>query len=333
MPKVIDVHTTFYPESWLNYLGTRTKSPSLERRGPHSFVMRVKDSPNAYIDRLGHFNVEARLKDMDAAGVDMQILALTIPGVEMIEREAGIEWARRVNDELAAICQKYPDRFRFHIALPMQDINACVDEIERAYKKLGAKGILLFSNADGKSVTSQEYEPIYAKAEEYGLVVNVHPASPLTQDIMREHSLSVSLYGYIFDTSTVVMSMIWKGILERHPKLKVMHSHLGGVVPYTIGRVNGCWESFSKEMGLKLNKKPSEYYQEQVWVDTISYFEPAMRCALEFMGPDHIVLGTDYAHRIGNLEDAVAWVKKFGLDEKDTNKILGENAAKIYNLK
>mgnify|MGYP005859978315 CR=1 FL=1 len=128
------------------------------------------------------------------------------------------------------------------------------------------------------------------------------------------------------------MSLIWQGVLEKHPKLKIIHAHLGAFVPYTVGRLNDCWENFCGELGLKLKKLPSEYYQSQVYIDTVSYFVPAMKCAHEFMGTDHILLGTDYAHVIGNLENAIDWVKKFGLSKKDTDKILGGNAAKLFNL-
>ena len=332
MAKVIDVHTTFYPKAWIDYLETRTESPRVKRTGATSFIFYVEDTPTSHVDKPGHYDVAARIRDMDAAGINTQILGLSIPSVEVIEAHEGIAWAKRINDYFAELCQKYPGRFYFNATLPYQDVDAAVKELERAYKDLGAKGILLFSNLNGKCVASPEFYPVYSMAEKYGLPVFLHPASPLTREIMRQHKLSVALYGYIFDTTIAMMSLIWQGVLEKFPKLIFVHSHLGGVVPYSVGRVETCWSSFSEEMGLKLPKSPSEYYKSQVYVDTISYFVPAMKCCLEFMGADHICLGTDYAHRIGNLEEAIDWVKKFGLSEKDTNKILGGNAARLYKL-
>ncbi len=332
MAKVIDVHNTFYPKPWIEYLETRTKSPRVKRTGPTSYVFYSNGTATAHLDRTGHYDPEARLRDMDAAGIDVQMLALTIPGVEVIEPKEGITWAKKVNDFMAEVCQKYPGRFYAHAALPYQEPDAAARELERAYKDLGVKGILLTSNFNGKCVASPEYHPIYAMAEQYGLPLNVHPASPLTRGIMKEHRLSVAMYGYTFDTSMAVMSLIWQGVLEKFPGLILMHSHLGGIVPYSFGRVDTCWSSFHEEMGLKLKKMPTEYYKSQVYVDTISYHTPAMKCCLETMGVDHICLGTDYAHRIGNIEEAIDWVKKFGLSEKDTDKILGGNAARIYKL-
>ena len=332
MAKTIDVHNHLYPKEWMDYIEKRIQWPRMERTGPTSMIFYVQDYPVAHVDKPGHYDPEARIKDMNEAGIDTQILSLTIPSVELINADEGVIWARRVNDYFAEVCQKYPGRFYANATLPYQDVDAAVKELERAHKELGVKGITLFSNINGKPIASPEFYPIYAKAEEYGLPIFIHPAVPLTLEIMRAHKISVALYGYIFDTTIAVMSLIWQGVLEKYPRLNIIHSHLGGVVPYTAGRLEDCWRSFSHELGLELAKTPSEYYKSQVYTDTISYFSPAMRCCLDFVGPDHICLGSDYAHRIGNLENSIDWVRELGLPEEDANKILGGNAAKIYKL-
>jgi aminocarboxymuconate-semialdehyde decarboxylase len=332
MAKVIDIHTTLYPKIWLEYLEKRKGSPRMERTGPTSMNLSVNNYVVAHVEKPGHYDPEARIKDMDKAGIDTQIVALSIPGVELLEKREGVEWAKRINDYFAEVTQKYPGRLYAYAALPYQDADASLREIDRACKDLGLKGIKMFPHVHGKPMSSPEFLPIYAKAEEYGVPIFMHPASPMTLEIMREHKVAASLYGFLFDTTVAVMSLIWTGVLEKHPKLNIIHAHLGAFVPYTVGRLNGCWSSFHQELGLKLKKLPSEYYQSQVYVDSISYFEPAMKCCLEFMGTDHILLGTDYAHVIGDLENAKAWVSKFGLPQKETEKILGGNAAKLFRL-
>lgn len=332
MASVIDIHTTLYPAIWLEYLEERKSWPLMKRVGPSAMTIYVNDYAVGHIERPGHYDPEARINDMDKAGIDTQIVALTIPGVELIDRREGVEWAKRINDYFAEITKKYPGRFYAYAALPYQDIDASLREIDRAYKELGLKGIKMFSNINGKPISSPEFLPIYAKAQEYDLPVFVHPTAPLTLEIMKAHKVSAALYGYLFDTTIAVMSLIWQGVLEKYPRLKIIHGHLGGFVPYTVGRLNDSWRSFSQELGLKLQKLPSEYYQSQVYVDTISYFEPAMKCCLEFMGADHILLGTDYAHSIGNLENAIEWVNKFGLPQNEREKILGGNAARLFKL-
>lgn len=332
MSRTIDVHNHLYPKEWMDFLEQRRESPRMVKTSPTSMVFYCEGVAVAHVDRAGHYDPEARIKDMDEAGIDTQMLSLTIPSVELIDADEGIIWARRVNNYFAEVCQKYPSRFYAYATLAYQDVGAAMKELDRAYKALGVKGITLFSNINGKPVSSPEFLPIYAKAEEYDLPIFIHPAVPLTMEIMNKHRIHVGLYGYTLDTTIAVVSLIWQGILEKYPKLKIIHSHLGGMVPYLVQRMDDCWRSFSEEMGLKLAKKPSEYYQSQVYPDSISYFLPAMRCCLDLVGPSHICLGTDYAHRIGNLENAIDWVRKLGLSEEDTDKILGGNAVRIFKL-
>lgn len=329
---VVDIHNTFYPKVWLEYLQKRKKSPQIKKTGPTNYVAYIDGSPESHIDVPGHYEAKARIKDMDAGGIDTQVFALSVPSVEMIAPREGISWAKRINDYFAELCQQYSHRFYFHCTLPYQDISASLKELERAYTRLGCKGIQMFSNINQKPISDPEFNPIYEMAEKFDIPVFIHPTSPYTREMMDLHRLPASMYGFTMDTSTAVMSLIWRGVIQKYPKLKIVHSHLGGIVPYLIGRMNGCWESFHDEFGLKLDRPPVEYYKNNVWVDTISYWEPAMKCAMELMGPDHICLGTDYAHRIGNLQEAIKWVNKFGLNKKDTEKILGGNAAKIYHL-
>ena len=140
------------------------------------------------------------------------------------------------------------------------------------------------------------------------------------------------LFGFTFDTTMAVVSLIFQGVLERFPRLKLIQAHLGGVVPYLVQRMEDSFRSYSQEWGFQLSKLPSEYYQSQVYVDSISFHLPAMQCALEFMGSEHILLGTDYAHPVGDPERAIASVKDLGLPREETDKILGGNAARLFGL-
>lgn len=335
MTKTIDIHTGIYPKEWMGYLEKRTKSPRVERTGPTSLVFYVNDYPVAHADMLGQQDPRVRINDMDEAEVDIQILGLDIPSVELIDAPEGVIWARRINDYFAEICQKYPGRLYANATLPYQNVEAALEELDRAYKELGLKGIMLFSNINGKPIASPEFYPIYAKAEEYGLPIFLHPTAPLTLEILKAHRIPAAVFGYIYDTTIAIMSLIWQGVLEKYPRLVIFHAHLGGLVPYMVGRIDNWWCSYPDELNLKLNKPPSEYYRSQVYTDTISHFLPAMKCCLDFIGSEHICLGTDYGHRT-KLKNAITrqkeLVNKLGLSEEDTNKILGGNAAKIYKL-
>ncbi|MBA7629267.1 hypothetical protein ES703_36765 [subsurface metagenome] len=332
MIRTIDVHNHLYPKEWMDYLEKSTGRITMKRTGPTSMVFYAEGVPFGHISRAGHYDPEARIEDMDKYGIDIQMLTLTTPSVEVVPAKEGVIWAKRVNDYLASVCQKYPKRFYACATLPYQEVGEAIRELDRAYNDLGVRGIIMFSNINGKPIVSPEFHPIYAKAEEYELPILIHPAPPLTADVMKRLRLPIPLFGFVFDTTMAVISLIFQGVLEKYPKLKLIHSHLGGVVPYMVGRIDDSFNSYSKEQGLELPKAPSEYYKGQVYVDSISYHLPAMRCCLDWLGPDHIMLGTDYAHPIGHIEQAIQDITDMGLSEEDTDKILGRNAARIFKL-
>ena len=108
--------------------------------------------------------------------------------------------------------------------------------------------------------------------------------------------MPLPLYGFVFDTTMAVTGLIFKGVFEKFPKLKLIHSHLGGVFPYMVGRINDCFRTYACDFNFSLDKEPTEYYKDNVWVDAISFHVPSMKCAVEYLGLDHILIGTDYAH-------------------------------------
>ena len=148
----------------------------------------------------------------------------------------------------------------------------------------------------------------------------------------KETRLPFPLFGFTLDTTMAVVSLIFQGVLEKFPRLKLIYAHLGGVVPYLVQRMEDSFRSYSREWGFELSKTPSEYYRSQVYIDCISFHLPALRCALDFMGVEHILLGTDYAHPVGDPERAIASVRELGLPEGETLNILGGNAARVFGL-
>lgn len=330
--KIIDIHNHLYPREWMNYLEGREGSTTLKRTGPGEMLFYYKGARLATVNRAGHYDPEARLKDLDEYGIDIQIMSLTTPSVELISRREGVIWAKKVNDYYAAVCEKYRGRLYLYATLPFQDVKESVKELERAYKELGAKGVTLFSNIKGMPIYLPKFFPIYEAAEAYGIPIFIHPAPPLTTEVMKKVQMPLSLFGFILDTTMAVTGLIFQGVLERFPQLKIIHAHLGGVFPYLVGRIEDCFKTYSKDYGFSLQEMPSEYYKKNVYVDAISFHLPAMKCALEFLGPDHILMGTDYAHPIGGPEKVIGFIKSLGLSEEDTEKILWKNAARLFKL-
>jgi aminocarboxymuconate-semialdehyde decarboxylase len=333
MAKIIDVHNHLYPRDYLDYLVNRKDFPNMEKVNPTTWVFSSQGVVIAKVFRAGHYDPNARIEDMDKNGIDIQMISSTMPGIELLPVDEGVRWAKRMNDYFAEVCQIYPGRFFMYATLPLQNVGESLKELDRAYHKLGAKGLMIFSTINGNPLSSPEYYPIYALAEEYNLPILIHPGIPSLFEACRKHKIPPGIYGYTTDTTLAIVSLIWHGVLEKYPKLNFIHSHLGGIFPYLVERMEVSWKLFGKELGVKLEMSPTEYYQRQVYPDTMSGYLPAARCCLELMGAKHLVLGTDYAHGNGNIEEAVAFVKSMGLSQKDTTDILGGNAVRLFNLK
>jgi len=335
--RTVDCHNHWYPPDYLEYLVSRTETPYARQTGPTSYVCYAPgDVIVAHIDRPGHYDLSARIEDLDKAGLDTQIMSITIPGPEMLPADEGVYWSKRNNDSFARAVQEYPGRFYAYAGLPYQAPDEAVKELERCHKDLGVKGIQVFSNVNGEPLFLDRFDGLWAAANELDLPFLVHPTVPLTASVMDMVRIPYQLYGYTLDTSMAVISLIFNGIFQKYPNLKAVHSHLGGMVPYLVQRLRASWKGYSKEWGLELEEEPDVTYTKRVWPDTTSFYLPAMRCALEWVGPSHLVIGTDYAHRVGDPEGAVQAVKDLGasvsLPQEQTDLMLGQNAEALFKL-
>ncbi len=330
--KVIDVHNHLYPKEWMAFLEGRAGSPTMVRTGPTSMIFYYEGARLATVSNPGHYDPEPRMKDLDRYGIDIQILSLTTPSVELIPAAEGVVWAKKVNDYYAKVCETYKGRLYPLATLAYKDVKESVKEMERARKDLGARGITLFSSVKDKPIYSPEMLPIYEAAEAFDMPIFIHPAPPLTTEVMKRVQMPLPLFGFVLDTTMAVTGLIFQGILERYPRLKIIHAHLGGVFPYLVGRIDDSFRSYARDYGFSLPLPPSEYYRRNVYVDAISFHLPAMRCCLDYLGPDHILTGTDYAHPIGGPEKIVGCVKDLHLSAEDEEKILWKNAAQLFKL-
>jgi aminocarboxymuconate-semialdehyde decarboxylase len=335
--RTVDCHNHWYPPDYLAYLVSRTETPYARQTGPTSYVCYAPgDVIVAHIDRAGHYDLAARIEDLDKAGLDTQIMSITIPGPEMLPADDGVYWSKRNNDSFARAVQDYPGRFYAYAGLPWQAPDEAVRELERCHNDLGVKGIQVFSNVNGETLFIDKFDPIWALANELDLPFLVHPTVPLTASVMDMVRIPYQLYGYTLDTSMAVISLIFNGVFQKYPNLKAVHSHLGGMVPYLVQRLKASWKGYAKEWGLELEETPDITYANRVWPDTTSFYLPAMRCALEWVGPEHLVVGTDYAHRVGDPEGAIQAVKDLGasvnLSQDKTDLMLGQNAEALFKL-
>lgn len=335
--RTVDAHNHWYPPDYLAYLVSRTEPPYARQTGPHSYVCYAPGNVIvAHIDRPGHYDIAARIEDLDKAGLDTQVMSVTIPGPEMLPAKEGIYWAQRINDQLAEAARDHPGRFYVAASLAFQAPDEAARELERAYKDLGAKCTQVFSNINGEPLFLDKFDALFALWNQWSMPVLMHPTVPWTSDLMNMLRIPYQLYGYTFDTTVSVISLIFNGVFQKYPNLKMIHGHLGGMVPYLVQRLRASWKGYAKEWGLELSEAPDITYKNQVWPDTTSFYEPAMKCALEWVGPEHLIVGTDYAHRVGDPEGAIASIKSLGaslnLPQGQVDAMLGANAEELFGL-
>jgi aminocarboxymuconate-semialdehyde decarboxylase len=335
--RTVDVHSHWYPKEYMDYLLSRgsKESPSCVHDGGTHYRMWYEGVCVAHIDRAGHYELDARIKDLDAGGLDTQLLSVTIPGPESLEPDKGVYWAKKCNDALAKATQDYPGRFYFLASLPYQVPDEACKELERC-REMGCVGIQCFSNFNFEPIFLEKFHGIYEIANKYELPMLMHPAVPLIKDVLDKMRLPYQLWGFTLDTSMAVMSLIFQGVMAKFPNLRIVHGHLGGMVPYFVRRLQDSYKGYGKEWGVVLDESPDITYKTKVFPDTTSFYLPAMKCCLEWVGPEKMCIGTDYAHRVGDPEGAIKSVKDLGeqagLTQDQIDMILGKNLETLFKL-
>ena len=277
----------------------------------------------------GHVNLDDRARAMAKCGVDMQVITLTTPGVDREEPDLGIRLARLTNDAYGDIMERLPDKFVALATLPMQDPQAAAEELERAVEDRGLRGAMIFSNAAGSPIDDDRFMKVYETAVRFDVPIFIHPTSPLNSLGMEDYRL-VPIMGFGVDTSLAILRLVFSGVLERLPGLKLVATHTGGVFPYLRGRIEAAYRAYP-ETRVRISRPPSEYFR-RIWLDTVCYDTDVLRSSLAFWGPEKMVMGSDYPHQIGDLEKCVQRVEGLEIDGDGEAAILGGNAARLLKL-
>lgn len=325
---IVDFHNHYYPESYLSRLEEGHGAVRAVRDGDGRTLIRYPGDYN--VVAKGHRDLDERIRAMDEVGIDVHAFSLTTPGVHVEEAARGVELARVVNDAFAEGAARYPGRFAPLTALPLQDPEAAAREAERAVRELGHHGVLLFSHVNDRHLDDPAFEPVWAAVEELRVPVFIHPTSPRALEGIEEYRLT-AIAGFLFDTTVAVARLIFAGVLERHPGVTLVLGHLGGTLPYLVERMDRGFEAY-QECQEHISRPPSEYLRTRTVLDTVNFQPDALRMAASFMGPDRLVLGTDYPHQVGSMERAVAAVRGLGLEPADEAAVLGGTAAGLLGL-
>jgi aminocarboxymuconate-semialdehyde decarboxylase len=324
---IVDFHNHYYPEVYLKELERGVARARLQRDDRGRLLLHYPGDYNVVVE--GHRSIDERLRVMDEQGIDVQAFSLTTPGVHVEEPKLGIRLARMVNDAFAEAATEHTGRFAPFAALPLQDPDAAADELDRAITQLGHKGALLFSNINGRPLDDPAYLPMFARAAELDVPLFIHPTNPASIEAIEAYRLTAIL-GFLFDTTIAITRLVFAGVLEKYPNLKFVLGHLGGTMPYVAERADRGYEAYT-ECRDHITRPPTEYFK-RTYLDTVNFQPRALRLALDLMGPEHIVFGSDYPHEVGNIRRALDTVCGLPIDAVDRDRILGGNAAALLRL-
>jgi predicted TIM-barrel fold metal-dependent hydrolase len=301
----------------------RESDPLVYRRGGERFV-RMGDWHRKVLPN--HTDVEAKLRDMDGCGIQITALSVNDPGPECFGSD-GPEVSCILNDFIAGIVRAHPRRFFGLCVLPLLDMPAALAELDRCAGDLGMKGILLYTNIAGRFPDEEPFRPLFARAVALNLPVLLHPAKPVTTDVVKAYEMTSSL-GNMFENTIALTRIIMGGILDEFPGLKLVCPHLGGTLPYIVGRLDHQVQVL-KRGPKNLRKLPSEYLK-QVYFDIVSPLPLAMRFAYDFSGPDKLLYASDHPWVDPKL--IAKGLISLKLPPAHEQQIFSRNAQKLFGL-
>jgi 6-methylsalicylate decarboxylase len=313
----IDVHAHYWTEDYLNLLRDDLGSTGTgAARGPG---LRVG----------GGAELEDRLRLMDRAGVELQVLSATpqVPYSENAKKAANA--ALFVNDQYAKLTERHHDRFRAFAVLPMPHLEASIAEIGRALDELGMVGIALNTSVGGHALVDPGYEPVFAELNSRGAVLFLHPAgNNACSPLIGDHHLTWMVGAPVEDTISI-MQLITHGIPVRYPNIKIINSHLGGALPMLLRRVDNLYQREARE-----TPEAPSVSARRMWYDTVGHGHvPALRCAIDSLGADRLLLGTDYPYE-NNFAflRAIDYINDPQIDPDAARAILDQNASALFSI-
>jgi len=328
----IDIFPHIMPAKYREKL-LEVLSPSSQRKyGPVFAIPMLSD-------------LESRFKVMDLYEGLVQVLTLASPAIEENhDSRVAVDLAKLANDELARLVTKYPDRFVTAVAaLPMNDIEEALTEIDRAIRDLQLKGIQLFTPVNDKALDSPEFLPIYEKMAQYDLPIWIHPTRNADYPDYRTEKESkyvvYSVFGWPFETAVAMTRLVFSGVFDKWPKLKFLTHHCGGMVPFFEQRITSIYKKAATVLGTQFDlKKPLIEYYRMFYNDTALYGgTPSLMCGYAMFGADHMLFGTDMplGDSQGGMENTgktIESIERMNITPEEKKKVFELNARKLLGL-
>ena len=271
-------------------------------------------------------SLDDRLAVLDAQGIDMQLVAPPPPQCYYQSPvEHAVAGSRMVNDGLAAWVGQRPDRFAGLGTVPFQEPEEAVAELTRAVSVLGLKGVMLLTNCDGEEIAADRFRPFWAKAEELGAIVMIHP-NGFTEGKRFEEYYFSNVIGNPLETTVALHYLIFNGVLEAYPDLKIIAVHGGGYLPAYSGRIDHAWGA-RKDSHAGLPKPPTEYLRK-VYFDSVVFTPHQLKYLVDTFGADKIIMGSDYPFDMADY-DPVEHIVSTDLSDAERKAVAGGTALKL----
>jgi aminocarboxymuconate-semialdehyde decarboxylase len=270
-----------------------------------------------------------RVADLDRMGVDMQlVMPSPFQCYYTVPLDIAVQAAILVNDGLAEWVGRMPDRFIALGTAPMVDGKEAAKELERCVTKLSFKGVQILTNVTGKELSDLDFAPFWAKAEQLGAVIAIHPNGFTDAERLQRYYLN-NLIGNPLETAIALHYLIFDGVLERHPNLKIFSVHGGGYAGAYWGRMDHAWGARS-DCNIALPKPPTSYLRK-IYVDSVVFTAPQLRSLVETFGADHVMMGTDYPFDMGDY-DPVSLIMSADFNSGVASAVAGLNAKRLFRF-
>jgi predicted TIM-barrel fold metal-dependent hydrolase len=275
-----------------------------------------------------------RLREMDEAGIDLQVLSHGAPATQRLDGELAVKLAQGANDRLFEATEKYPERFKAFAVLPTNEPKAAADELERAVTRLRFKGAMVHGLSSGSFLDEKRFWPIYERAQALDVPIYVHPAVPhkavidaYYRDYLEQFpGLMTAAWGFTVECATQGIRLVLSGVFDAYPRLKIILGHLGESLPFSLWRIDmALARQFNRATPFR------DCFREHFWITTSGNFStPALLCCVLEMGADRIMFSVDYPF-VPN-PPGVKWMENVPLSPEDRAKILSGNAQKLLRL-
>ena len=327
--RIIDSHFHWWPRQIFERLCRRTGYPRVEAnsRGGYSYVGHPgRTSLNSWAE---WFDLDRELEHMDRLGHEVSVVCSLGPisiCFSDLPRDEGRDAAMMWNQEMANAQRKYPGRVWASAAIPLTDTQIAIEVLDHAINELGLVGANLPGSIGRDArIDAERLDPFYARVEQLGVPLFLHPTDAVFGEVLEGYNGALHLsLGRVIEVSVAASRLVFSGLMERHPGLKVVMSHTGGALPYQSGRMD------KNGKNAKLPRPPSTYMR-RMFTDTVSPHSMGIKFAIEYYGADRVMYGSDYP--CWDPATALALIEEIGLPEADQEKILYHNACQILGLK